>query len=239
MSIMSSVSSTRVSTVRTGRKCFLCQNTRYRSKHCRLFRFPVRGTAMWNRWLTAMNLTEATIRTNERPRLCQRHFDPKDFLTRQLSGMAVPVRHLNRSKPAKRALVEEEQAFPSIQILEAEGEQASDASGSECSELLDEIISECEEAADELPVLSTNAPVGEQSNEANATALMSATECRCSVPQHHTLEELLLRERSRVEKLLKVNSQQKHIIEEQRNLLWELGVECVTQQTDQPSNDSD
>ncbi|KAL1375707.1 hypothetical protein pipiens_017336 [Culex pipiens pipiens] len=75
-----------------GRKCLVCKNTRHREHGLRLFKFPPRDSPVWPRWLEACGLTEADIDLNSRepPRLCHRHFQQKDFLTRKLTGMAVP-----------------------------------------------------------------------------------------------------------------------------------------------------
>uniref|UniRef100_A0A182RZR3 THAP-type domain-containing protein n=1 Tax=Anopheles funestus TaxID=62324 RepID=A0A182RZR3_ANOFN len=226
-----------------GRKCFLCQNTRYRSKHCRLFRFPSRGTAMWNRWLTAMALSEEDIRPNEHPRVCQRHFDPKHFLTRQLSGMAVPMWHLKRIKNKQLCTVEEYSSSDG-RVFDRATKTSGDCT-TEYSEILDEkntnyeeaenVLSEEEELLQDLcSTLLTNATGKEQSNETETVSTLSAFSC--TIPQHAVFDELLSLERNRVERLLKMNAQQKQIIEEQRNLLWELGVECVP---DKLADDSD
>uniref|UniRef100_A0A182MNQ4 THAP-type domain-containing protein n=1 Tax=Anopheles culicifacies TaxID=139723 RepID=A0A182MNQ4_9DIPT len=228
-----------------GRKCFLCQNTRYRSKQCRLFRFPVRGTAMWTRWLTAMELSEEDIRPNEHPRLCQRHFDPKHFLTRQLSGMAVPVRNLTRKKHRRESSTGEQHSSNVAIVYNRETESSGDCD-TECSEILDDKTSEYEVVQDVLSEeeicssLATNgAEEEEQSDETEATTAPTLTTSRCSVPQHETLEELLSVERARVDRLLKTNAQQQQIIEEQRHLLWQLGVECVALYPDKLADDSD
>ncbi|XP_053663814.1 uncharacterized protein LOC128712975 [Anopheles marshallii] len=242
--IMSGVSSTQKNTILMGRKCFLCQNTRYRSRHCRLFRFPARGTAMWSRWLTAMALGEEDIRPNEHPRVCQRHFDPKHFLTRQLSGMAVPVWNLERIKH-KELYTGEEYSSNVVKIFDKKTEATGDC-GTEYGELSDEKILEYEVAEDvpseeeELdlcPPLSTHATGDEQSNETEATT--APTALSCSILQHEELQELLSLERVRVEQLLRLNAQQKQIIEDQQNLLWQLGVEYVALHPDKLADDSD
>ncbi|XP_052893637.1 uncharacterized protein LOC128301281 [Anopheles moucheti] len=244
---MSGVPSSQKTTLLMGRKCFLCQNTRYRSRHCRLFRFPARGTAMWNRWLAAMALGEEDIRPNEHPRVCQRHFDPKHFLTRQLSGMAVPVWNLERIKHIELYTGEEYSANV-VKIFDKETETTGDC-GDECSEISDEKILQYEVAEDvssdeedlgrmeeECTPLSPHTTGDAQSNE--ATSISAALSC--SIPRHEELEQLLSLERVRVEQLLRLNGQQKQIIEEQQNLLLQLGVECVALHPDSGlADDSD
>ncbi|EAL39960.2 AGAP005932-PA [Anopheles gambiae str. PEST] len=236
----------RQSTVRSGRKCFLCHNTRYRSKNCRLFRFPARGTAMWSRWLTVMALAEEDVRPDEHPRLCQRHFERKDFLTRELSGMAVPIRNLHRVKDKKAPVMEEQQlALDGRRLLEQEAFDEKDM-GSD--ETVGENVSEYGEVEEELDGLvesEQNASpsvlplvLEEQPAEAKATAVEQPA-LNCNIPQHEALEELLRLERARVRKLFKINAHQKSVLEEQRNLLLQLGVECVVLEQDLSSDDSE
>uniref|UniRef100_A0A182XS14 THAP-type domain-containing protein n=1 Tax=Anopheles quadriannulatus TaxID=34691 RepID=A0A182XS14_ANOQN len=236
----------RQSTVRSGRKCFLCHNTRYRSKNCRLFRFPARGTAMWTRWLTVMALAEEDVRPDEHPRLCQQHFERKDFLTRELSGMAVPVRNLHRVKDKKAPVMEERQpALDGRRLLEQEAFGEKDMGSdetvgenvSEYGELEEELdgLVETEQHASPsvLPLVLEEQPV-----EAKATAVEQPA-LNCNMPQHEALEELLRLERARVRKLFKINAHQKSVLEVQRNLLLQLGVECVVLEQDLSSDDSE
>uniref|UniRef100_A0A182WKR8 THAP-type domain-containing protein n=1 Tax=Anopheles minimus TaxID=112268 RepID=A0A182WKR8_9DIPT len=185
-----------------------------------------------------MALSEEDIRPNEQPRLCQRHFDPKHFLTRQLSGMAVPVWNLTRNKHKESST-----EYPSNVARSSDREpEATGNHGTECSE--DEMHSEYEEAQDVLSedehLLQQCCPsLAKNGNETEDPTASTLTAFRCSIPQHSHLEELLSLEKARSDRLLKTNAQQRQIIEEQRNLLWQLGVECVALHPDKLADDSD
>uniref|UniRef100_A0A182V0E6 THAP-type domain-containing protein n=1 Tax=Anopheles merus TaxID=30066 RepID=A0A182V0E6_ANOME len=109
---------------------------------------------MWTRWLTVMALAEEDVRPDEHPRLCQRHFERKDFLTRELSGMAVPVRNLHRVKDKKAPVMEEQQpAEDGKSWLEAAEQETFDGKGIGSDDTVGENVSEYGAVEDELDSL--------------------------------------------------------------------------------------
>uniref|UniRef100_A0A182JNM3 THAP-type domain-containing protein n=1 Tax=Anopheles christyi TaxID=43041 RepID=A0A182JNM3_9DIPT len=185
---------------------------------------------MWTRWLTVMTLAEEDIHPDEHPRLCQRHFERKDFLTRQLSGMAVPTRNLTRIKDNKTASLVELPEHNGSNCLEKE---ATDEKVSESDEISDEIVSEYGEIEggllDEMEIDQNSSPSLKASIEVqpeeNKPTAVTQPSFSCNIPQHEALDELLRVERS--------------IIEEQQKLLLQLGVECVVLQGSQSSDGSE
>ncbi|KXJ77483.1 hypothetical protein RP20_CCG007437 [Aedes albopictus] len=192
--------------VQYGRKCMLCKNTRKREPGCRLFKFPARGSPMWHRWLEACGLREADIdvRSREPPRLCQRHFQKKDFLTRQLTGMAVPsVFPVTVYTEVIEAVYQPEEQGPieygEIIVEESVGNEENDDT-SRNGDLRD------------IEVISS---VGDSGHI-------------CTIEEHQTLTEDLQNERNRVECLSRELVEKDRIIREQFELLKQLGVQVVT-----------
>ncbi|XP_053674478.1 uncharacterized protein LOC128724782 [Anopheles nili] len=195
LSVMSSVARKKLPSVRDGRKCFLCHDTRHRNKHCRLFRFPARGTVMWDCWMEALSLNESDIRPNEQPRLCQRHFESKDFLTRQLSGMAVPVRLLENATK-------------------------------------EQLILGNKRSSTETKKSSGNPQMEESQSRDLNVRTSSQPSSFCYIPQHKDLFELVGLQKARIERLLRINVQQRQIIEEQQDLLRQLGVHDIVSESE-------
>uniref|UniRef100_A0A182PYQ1 THAP-type domain-containing protein n=1 Tax=Anopheles epiroticus TaxID=199890 RepID=A0A182PYQ1_9DIPT len=187
---------------------------------------------MWKSWLTVMELAEEDFRPDEHPRLCQRHFEQKDFLTRQLSGMAVPMRHLKRIRDKRISSVEECFSETVEQITADDNDAGSDR-------ILDESVSYYEptqeEFLDEVHMIQDDTCASPSPPKALVVAQPAFS---CNIPQHKGLDDLLQVERARIKKLIKITAYQKNIIKEQRKLLLKLGVECVVQQQGLSSDDS-
>ncbi|KFB47130.1 AGAP005932-PA-like protein [Anopheles sinensis] len=224
--------------VQYGRRCFLCNNTRYRSKQCRLFRFPARGSVMWGKWLAALELTDADINvhSNEPPRLCQLHFDPKDFLQRQLSGMAVPVRSVKmhptkvdadvRGNKMPIAGVGEPRTERQYGVPVEEGTRQAIVSGLTLGDCV--VLSNGQDLVELKESNGCCSPtLGDTEEQLGDVPSITFRPSNCNIKQHETLIHELAIERARVKELLEENANQKHVIEEQRNLLLHLGVEYV------------
>ncbi|XP_058121468.1 uncharacterized protein LOC131293964 [Anopheles ziemanni] len=224
--------------VQYGRRCFLCNNTRYRSKQCRLFRFPARGSVMWCKWLAALELTDTDINvhSNEPPRLCQLHFDPKDFLQRQLSGMAVPVRRIKMQKMK----VDDDSRGDKMPIIGVGDSRTERQYGVQVEEdtrraiesggnLGDYVVLSNDQDLVELDETTgcCSPSLGDTEEQLDHAPSITFQQSNCNIKQHETLTQELTIERARVEELLEENATQKHIIEEQRNLLLHLGVQYV------------
>ncbi|EAT36312.1 AAEL011589-PA [Aedes aegypti] len=202
--------------VQYGRKCLLCKNTRKREPGCRLFKFPARGTTLWYRWLEACGLRETDIdlRSREPPRLCQRHFQKKDFLTRQLTGMAVPS------------------VFPITVYTEVEGGTRNDE-GPSSEQVTEELLSISQDEM-EFSEIVTEESIGsgdresETRDEETPVSEELDQEQICTVDQHRTLMEKLQSEQRRVESLSRELEAKNRIISEQFELLKQLGVQMVT-----------
>ncbi|XP_050097611.1 uncharacterized protein LOC126578763 [Anopheles aquasalis] len=211
-------------------KCFLCKNSRYKDKNCRFFRFPARGTPMWNRWLEALGLTDEDIgtRSNASIKLCQLHFQPKDFLTRQLSAMAIPVPLVECVQPN----VVNDGAAPETlfgssfeYILDEPTDEDSnrdtfeDLQEAQIDDQGSTVEPEPEPARDSCPIQFDELIVDK--------APESPKHSRCDVPQHRNLEEQLRQARALVLQLQRKNDYQRLLIQEQKTVLSSLGVQCV------------
>ncbi|XP_058461605.1 uncharacterized protein LOC131436739 [Malaya genurostris] len=218
-----------------GYKCLLCKNTRHRDRNCRLFKFPSRGSPMWLRWLEACGLQEADFVENSR--LCHRHFQKKDFLTRRLTGMAVPsvfpltVHTELFDQQAHADFVSgllEDKADDQRQLIE-EVYQLDDISVSEADDLIEyngsirnSLPYDGNEAALEIELLASS-----KENNTESTDEESSVSESCNVKAHENLSEQLQREREKVELLTGKLSEKEKVIEEQYEILEQLGVRYV------------
>ncbi|XP_053688738.1 uncharacterized protein LOC128737971 [Sabethes cyaneus] len=222
-----------------GRKCLLCKSTRYRERSCRLFKFPPRGSPMWSRWLTACGFKEKDIDENSRepPRLCQKHFLKKDFLTRKLTATAVPSvfplnvyteiaedvinsrsndcvssdtvseKDVDYSVEPSQQLIGE--VYGLVDVLPTGVNDLIEFTGTEPDEIVEEIT------AGDLP--SSQNPTDDDD------VLVS-----CYVENHWNLLDHLREERAKVEQLAKKLNEKERLIGEQSKILKQLGVQFET-----------
>ncbi|XP_065074497.1 uncharacterized protein LOC135698448 [Ochlerotatus camptorhynchus] len=224
-----------------GRKCLVCKNTRQREPSCRLFKFPARGCPMWYRWLEACGLREFDIDASSRepPRLCQRHFQKKDFLTRQLTGTAVPsvfpvtvYTEIDGGNSSVRKSVvglqqQQQQVIGDVyQIDEVTMQQ-------------EEIFNDVIEYSESIPDGSIDGSVDNDGQLATIVLTEDPAQLKletdlqplvidCNVEEHTRLSEDLLNERGKVELLARELLEKDRIIREQYELLKQLGVHLVT-----------
>lgn len=227
-----------------GRKCLVCKNTRQREPGCRLFKFPARSSPMWYRWLEACGLRESDIDASSRepPRLCQRHFQKKDFLTRQLTGTAVPTVFPvtvftaidSGSSSARKATVGglQQQQEPQQVIEDC---YHIDEVAIQQEELFQDVI----EYSESIPDGSVDASVHNEEQldsivltedpvELKLETDLQPLVVRCNVEDHRRLAEDLLNERTKVELLARELIEKDRIIREQYELFKQLGVQLVT-----------
>lgn len=221
-----------------GRKCLVCKNTRHRERGLRLFKFPPRKSPLWPRWLQACSLTEADIDLNSRepPRLCQRHFQQKDFLTRQLTGTAIP------SLFPVEVLTEVGQGTPQeLRVEEEEGEEEEEPLEREQQQVIEEVVYQTDVQSDQLieyflddvnhSVDVTSAEevdLIESTEQTDTFKELNCSEKVCNDKNHEDLMEKLLAERAKVEHLRQELLEKNKVINDQQELLAQLGVQFVT-----------
>ncbi|XP_062549891.1 uncharacterized protein LOC134214556 [Armigeres subalbatus] len=203
-----------------GRKCLLCKNTRKREPSCRLFKFPARGSPMWHRWLEACGLRESDMnaRSREPPRLCQLHFQKKDFLTRQLTGMAVPS--------VFPATVYTEVADVGSQRWLVQGEAPTKGVSNEILQL--DPQEEVFDSVIEYSEVSAEGSEGSVSGISEEVRIVVRQGQSCSVEQHQTLMEDLRKEQDKVESLSREMIEKDTIIRKQHEVLKQMGVQMIT-----------
>uniref|UniRef100_A0A8D8KT57 (northern house mosquito) hypothetical protein n=1 Tax=Culex pipiens TaxID=7175 RepID=A0A8D8KT57_CULPI len=233
-----------------GRKCLVCKNTRHREHGLRLFKFPPRDSPVWPRWLEACGLTEADIDLNSRepPRLCHRHFQQKDFLTRKLTGMAVPSLF-----PVEVLTEVTREATPPEVGVGGEEEDESLVTEQQQQQVIEEVVFEAVVQPDQLIEFnrsiedflddaddSVNVTPAEEVDYVESSELISeqtvgdtieelvSPEKVCNDDNHNKLLEELNAERAKVEKLKQELLERDKKINDQQELLAQLGVQFVT-----------
>uniref|UniRef100_A0A1Q3F3H7 THAP-type domain-containing protein n=1 Tax=Culex tarsalis TaxID=7177 RepID=A0A1Q3F3H7_CULTA len=223
-----------------GRKCLVCKNTRHRERGLRLFRFPPRDSPLWPRWLQACGLTEADIdpKSREPPRLCHRHFQQKDFLTRQLTGMAVPslfpVQVFTEAAPAEVEAGEEPSEGnqqEQQQVIEEVVYQA-DVQPDQLIEFnrsIEDFLGDVDDSVDVTPAEEVEDSV-QSSKKTNGDTVeqLTTSEKVCNDENHKSLLEELLAERAKIENLRQEILEKDKVINDQQELLTQLGVQFVT-----------
>lgn len=236
-----------ISAMKYGRKCLVCKNTRHREHGLRLFRFPPRDSSLWPRWLKACGLTEADIDLNSRepPRLCHRHFQQKDFLTRKLTGTAVPSLFpvevltevtLGSTSPDDGGEEEEDesQVTEQQQVIEEVVYEADVHPDQliEFNESIEDFLDDVDDSvnvtpAEEVDFVESSEQILEQTVGDTVEELVSPEKV-CNDDNHIKLLEELNAERAKVEKLEQELLEKDKKINDQQELLAQLGVQLVT-----------
>uniref|UniRef100_A0A8D8CDU1 (northern house mosquito) hypothetical protein n=1 Tax=Culex pipiens TaxID=7175 RepID=A0A8D8CDU1_CULPI len=234
-----------------GRKCLVCKNTRHREHGLRLFKFPPRDSPVWPRWLEACGLTEADIDLNSRepPRLCHRHFQQKDFLTRKLTGMAVPslfpvevlTEVTREATPPEVGVGGEEEEDESL-VTEQQQQQVIEEVVFEAvvqpdqliefNRSIEDFLDDADDSVNVTPVEEVNyvessEQISEQTVGDTIEELVSPEKV-CNDDNHNKLLEELNAERAKVEKLKQELLERDKKINDQQELLAQLGVQFVT-----------